>query len=1008
MVLPFGLYKWIQTFDFGAPIVSVARDMASGYLLAQLLSKYYPAVFEMRTFVNQTSETVRDHNWARIMELLPQTPLRFTQQEVEGAKRASEPHTQAILQKIHHQVTGKRVAAASPPRAAEAPVAPVSPRRPRAEARPSNITIQGTAPVVADPLKFLTTRNLDNIRSIARDGGGVKLSPTAYTAPPGTQPSAFSSDQKAPQHTSQYPQNVPMFVRGSYVHARKLIDVLSTACRHALNVTEGLESFLDMMDPRVDAYCPFPDICMRIPVQAAPYLFENLLAELRSFSASLADHVVASPESFWDILRLVVQSAVNLKRICGAQAPYPGLAVAFLSDLIAGVSARAPDVSASLYENVVTTRLVKVLDVSFFSLHSFCALLLSFTRMHAAYVGGSLPAAEALVASVVHLLTHNIVLSTRTGRGADLYGVELSVLAALFAAASTVLQPQGSSIREHPLLSTGAAGASSPAGRAAAADAADAGPLDEDAPGSHADGAPSRSRLSQTFDLVIQAIIRRLSSAHMHPPRDKLVALDILVRICAASPSAYIPQCEPAMLRLLADLLNQQNEFSLSEQCRAATGRSALSPIHALVRKRVYALSIAPGVPRFLAGHGGDTAGGASPCPSKDSEASTDDDAGQARRSDVPQDAHGECALASLAGTLQALPALHAHGRASLADAIEVLYAPPPPGEKADGHASGRVGYSLSVTIKYDNIPYMNYEALLFIVVALRAFSSHALSASVGSPLLAVSADLEDAVVRLAPLCSPILLLLGAMCRVSRYLDEFQRITFEGGAEFLASKEHADSARAARHFAAMLLDNQAYLDVILSAVDGRADLDTADLPAALSFPQHCYYKVVASLYPGSTLDEVLEAVIVTFAGQPVPAEPEAFALFARFLGQLLRRMPGAALHVYTRLADSVYVQACEPANREHASFLLCVLLGELKGRVPDADVEASMHALLDYAMQSDSPAVGEAALEFLQEAGEIPWVRGCLHDMLIKLEVEDYGSEAFGAFIREILDAEGA
>ena len=65
----------------------------------------------------------------------------------------------------------------------------------------------------------------------------------------------------------QYPENIPVFCRGTYVNSRKLINHVSEVCKDAIGSIPDIREFIEMIDPRTDFCFPFPQLMWKLPTQ---------------------------------------------------------------------------------------------------------------------------------------------------------------------------------------------------------------------------------------------------------------------------------------------------------------------------------------------------------------------------------------------------------------------------------------------------------------------------------------------------------------------------------------------------------------------------------------------------------------------------------------------------------------------------------------------------------------------------------------------------------------------
>ncbi|GFR41799.1 hypothetical protein Agub_g2566 [Astrephomene gubernaculifera] len=120
--------KWVQGLDLSQSLKNCRRDVANGFLVAEIFSRYFPSDIQMHSFANATSSHYKRDNWTQLQVFCSKQGINLPGDLVEGALQGVHGAAVALLEHLYENFTGKKVPRLKVPDAAAAAAAAAAAR----------------------------------------------------------------------------------------------------------------------------------------------------------------------------------------------------------------------------------------------------------------------------------------------------------------------------------------------------------------------------------------------------------------------------------------------------------------------------------------------------------------------------------------------------------------------------------------------------------------------------------------------------------------------------------------------------------------------------------------------------------------------------------------------------------------------------------------------------------------------------------------------------------------
>lgn len=107
--LPREIIKWLQSLDLSFCVKNPKRDFSNGYLVAEILSRYYPKDISMNSFENGTRLAAKCDNWEQIYKVFKRKGLNIAKQEFDAVIHCAPGAAPAFIFHLYNVLTKRTV-----------------------------------------------------------------------------------------------------------------------------------------------------------------------------------------------------------------------------------------------------------------------------------------------------------------------------------------------------------------------------------------------------------------------------------------------------------------------------------------------------------------------------------------------------------------------------------------------------------------------------------------------------------------------------------------------------------------------------------------------------------------------------------------------------------------------------------------------------------------------------------------------------------------------------------
>uniref|UniRef100_H2YZN9 Spermatogenesis-associated protein 4 n=2 Tax=Ciona savignyi TaxID=51511 RepID=H2YZN9_CIOSA len=107
--IPREVLKWIQSLDLTYPVKNARRDLANGFLVAEIFSWYYPKDIQMHSYDNGTSLPTKLGNWSQLERFFVKKKLDIPKEMIDGTIHCKRGAAELLIQTIYTLLTNRIV-----------------------------------------------------------------------------------------------------------------------------------------------------------------------------------------------------------------------------------------------------------------------------------------------------------------------------------------------------------------------------------------------------------------------------------------------------------------------------------------------------------------------------------------------------------------------------------------------------------------------------------------------------------------------------------------------------------------------------------------------------------------------------------------------------------------------------------------------------------------------------------------------------------------------------------
>src|SRR5689334_4674125 len=108
--LPREIIKWIQGLDLSYSVKDIKKDLSNGFLVAEIISRYYPGQIQMHSFDNSQKKERRQNNWFLLDKTFQKQGIALGREDFAKIVEENDvPNIIDFMVKLYEELTGKKI-----------------------------------------------------------------------------------------------------------------------------------------------------------------------------------------------------------------------------------------------------------------------------------------------------------------------------------------------------------------------------------------------------------------------------------------------------------------------------------------------------------------------------------------------------------------------------------------------------------------------------------------------------------------------------------------------------------------------------------------------------------------------------------------------------------------------------------------------------------------------------------------------------------------------------------